>query len=93
MIPITGSSTRIPQYTHGSIVSFIFFLDDLALLRRTRGRRSTGSHPVLSYYLPSLINDSGAASDGQLIDSRLSGSRWSYANHFHHQYLLPSLTS
>jgi amino acid transporter len=24
MIPITGSSTRIPQYTHGTLVSFIF---------------------------------------------------------------------
>jgi len=24
MLPITGSSTRIPQYTHGTIVSFVF---------------------------------------------------------------------
>ena len=24
MLPITGSSTRIPQYTHGTIVSFLF---------------------------------------------------------------------
>ena len=24
MLPITGSSTRIPQYTHGTLVSFIF---------------------------------------------------------------------
>ena len=24
MVPITGSSTRIPQFTHGSVVSFMF---------------------------------------------------------------------
>jgi len=24
MVPISGSSTRIPQYTHGSVVSFVF---------------------------------------------------------------------
>src|SRR5215471_10027714 len=24
MLPITGSSSRIPQYTHGTIVSFVF---------------------------------------------------------------------
>ena len=32
MLPITGSSTRIPQYTHGT-VAVLFFLDDLARMR------------------------------------------------------------
>ena len=66
MIPITGSSTRIPQYTHGSIVSFIF---SWMIWLSYAGLVAAEVQAVIqstSYYLPSLINASGAASDGNL---------------------------
>lgn len=59
MLPITGSSTRIPQYTHGTIVSFVFswmiWLSYAALT-------PTEVQSVLqyfAYFFPQLIHPGG----------------------------------
>lgn len=59
MLPITGSSTRIPQYTHGTMVSFTFawiiWLSYLSLL-------ATEVQAVLQYtsfFFPSLTRPNG----------------------------------
>lgn len=59
MIPISGSSSRIPHYTHGSIVSFVFawiiWLSYMAL-------PPTEIQSVLQYlnfYFPHLVESSG----------------------------------
>lgn len=60
MLPVSGSSTRIPQYTHGTTVSFTFswiiWLAYLALM-------TTETQAVIQYcsfYFPSLTQTSGA---------------------------------
>ncbi len=62
MVPVTGSSTRIPHLTHGTMTSFIFswiiWLTYLAL-------GPTELQAVLQYlsaYFPSLMNEQGALS-------------------------------
>ena len=59
MVPITGSSTRIPQFTHGSVVSFMFswmiWLSYLALM-------ATEVQAVIQYssfYFPNLTLNTG----------------------------------
>ncbi len=59
MMPVSGSSARIPQFTHGSMVSFVFawliWLSYLSLM-------STEVQAVIqysSYYFPSLTYSSG----------------------------------
>lgn len=59
MLPVSGSSVRIPQFTHGSIVSFIFawmiWLSYLALM-------ATEVQAVVQYasfYFPSLVKQYG----------------------------------
>jgi amino acid transporter len=59
MIPVSGSSVRIPQYTHGSVVSFLFawmiWLSYLALM-------STETQAVIQYasfYFPTLTGEAG----------------------------------
>ncbi len=59
MLPVTGSSARIPQYTHGTVVSFMFswmiWLSYLSLM-------ATEVQAVLQYasfYLPGLVQSSG----------------------------------
>lgn len=59
MIPVTGSSTRIPQYTHGMTVSFMFswmiWLSYLALM-------ATEVQAVIQYasfYFPILTHSNG----------------------------------
>jgi amino acid transporter len=68
MLPITGSSARIPQYTHGSVVSFVFawmvWLSYLALM-------STEVQAVIQYasfYFPHLTKHSGGlTSQGYIV--------------------------
>ena len=68
LIPVTGSSTRIPQFTHGSVVSFMFswmvWLSYLALM-------ATEVQAVIQYsgfYFPSLLHtDGGLTSHGYAV--------------------------
>lgn len=60
MLPITGSSTRIPRFTHGTLVSFLFswiiWLSYVAFA-------PTETQAVIQYlrfYYPSITTDSGA---------------------------------
>jgi amino acid transporter len=65
LIPVTGSSTRIPQFTHGSIVSFMFswmvWLSYLALM-------ATEVQAIIQYsvfYFPGLVGfNSGLTMQG-----------------------------
>jgi len=59
LVPVTGSSTRIPQFTHGSVVSFMFswmvWLSYLALM-------TTEVQAVIQYsafYFPNLMHANG----------------------------------
>ncbi len=59
MIPVSGSSARLPQFTHGSIVSFIFawmiWLAYIALM-------STEAQATLQYvslYIPDIVKNGG----------------------------------
>ncbi len=72
MLPITGSSTRIPQFTHGTVVSFIFswmiWLSYAALV-------STEVQAVIQYisfFFPGLTHNSGAlTSEGYITATAL----------------------
>lgn len=59
MIPIMGSSTRIPQYTHGTLVSFIFswmiWLSYMAIVPT----EVQAVIQYLSYYFPTLVHANG----------------------------------
>ena len=61
MLPVTASSTRIPQYTHGTIVSFMFawmiWLSYLALM----AAEVQAVIQYSSFYLPhSIVSAMGA---------------------------------
>lgn len=60
MLPITGSSTRIPQFTHGTVVSFIFswmiWLSYAALV----ATEVQAVIQYLSFFYPTLTHPSGA---------------------------------
>jgi amino acid transporter len=67
MLPITGSSARIPHYTHGSVVSFVFawmiWLSYAALVPT----EVQAVIQYLSYYYPGLITaSSGLTTDGYI---------------------------
>lgn len=55
MIPVSGSSVRIPQFTHGSVVSFLFawmiWLSYLSLM----AIEVQAAVQYASYYFPSLV--------------------------------------
>ena len=56
MIPISGSSVRVPQYTHGTLVSFMFsWLIWLAWMSLVPTEVQAVIQ-YISYYLPSLIH-------------------------------------
>lgn len=59
MLPVTASSTRIPQYTHGTIVSFMFawmiWLSYLALM----AAEVQAVIQYSSFYLPGLVKPTG----------------------------------
>ncbi len=59
MLPVTASSTRIPQYTHGTIVSFMFawmiWLSYLALM----AAEVQAVIQYSSFYLPGLVKPAG----------------------------------
>ncbi len=67
MLPITGSSTRIPQYTHGTLVSFIFswliWLSYVAMAPT----EVQAIIQYLSYYFPHLTHTSGALTESGYI--------------------------
>lgn len=60
MLPITGSSTRIPQFTHGSVVSFVFawmiWLSYMALTPT----EVQAVIQYLSFFRPGLVHHTGA---------------------------------
>ncbi len=67
MLPITGSSTRIPQFTHGTIVSFMFswmiWLSYTALV----ATEVQAVIQYISYFFPMLTYNSGAlTTDGYM---------------------------
>lgn len=60
LLPITGSSTRIPQYTHGTVVSFVFswliWLSSAAFVPA----EVQAVLQYLSYFFPHLTHANGA---------------------------------
>lgn len=60
MIPIMGSSTRIPQFTHGGVVAFVFswmiWLSYMAMVPA----EVQAVVQYLAYYFPGLTYESGA---------------------------------
>lgn len=72
MLPITGSSARIPQFTHGSVVGFIFawiiWLSYMALM-------PTEVQAVIQYlafYFPKLIHHTGGLThEGYVVATAL----------------------
>jgi amino acid transporter len=63
MLPITGSSTRIPHYTHGTIVSFMFAWMIWLSYASLVATEVQAIIQYLSYYFPSLIHASGALTE------------------------------
>ena len=59
MIPVSGSSTRVPQYTHGTVVSFLFswmiWLSYIALT----STEVQGIIQYLQFYFPNMTGDTG----------------------------------
>lgn len=68
MLPITGSSIRIPYYTHGTFVSFLFswiIWISYASLASTEVQAVT---QYLNYFFPSLVySDGGLTGDGYIV--------------------------
>lgn len=67
MLPITGSSTRIPHFTHGTVVSFLFawiIWLSYAALAPTEVQAVV---QYISYYFPYLVHaDGGLTKDGYI---------------------------
>jgi amino acid transporter len=59
MIPITGSSTRIPHYTHGTVVSFLFAWIIWLSYVSLAPTEVQAVLQYLSYFFPFLIHESG----------------------------------
>ena len=59
MIPITGSSTRIPHYTHGTVVSFLFAWIIWLSYVSLAPTEVQAVLQYLSYFYPLLAHDSG----------------------------------
>ena len=60
MIPITGSSSRIPQYTHGTVVSFLFAWITWLSYSVLAAVEVQATLQYLSYYFPRLIHLNGS---------------------------------
>lgn len=68
MLPITGSSARIPHYTHGSVVSFLFSWMIWLSYASLVPTEVQAVIQYLSYYFPTLIKSSnGLTSEGYII--------------------------
>ena len=59
MIPITGSSTRIPQFTHGTIVSFLFAWMIWISYLSFSPAEVQAVLQYTSFYFPSLVHPHG----------------------------------
>ena len=59
MLPITGSSTRIPHYTHGTIVSFLFAWVIWLSYASLAPTEVQAVLQYLSYYFPHLTHSGG----------------------------------
>jgi len=59
MLPITGSSTRIPQYTHGTVVSFLFAWIIWLSYAALAPTEVQAVLQYLSYYFPNLVHVGG----------------------------------
>lgn len=59
MIPISGSSTRIPQYTHGTVVSFIFAWIIWLAYASFGPIEVQAVIQYIAYYIPSLLRANG----------------------------------
>ena len=88
MVPITGSSTRIPHYTHGSMVSFMFawmiWLSYASLV-------PTETQAVLQYidfFYPGLVQPSGALTGIGLIAATIIMALTSFLNIFSLRWLI-----
>lgn len=60
MLPITGSSTRIPQFTHGTVVSFTFSWIIWLSYAALAPIEVQAVIQYLAFYFPSLIHLNGA---------------------------------
>lgn len=71
MLPIMGSSTRIPHYTHGTLVSFLFSW----IIWLTYVAYSAAEVQAVimygSYYFPSLVNTQGSLTQTGYIAATL----------------------
>jgi len=59
MLPITGSSTRIPHYTHGTLVSFLFAWIIWLAYAALAPTEVQAVIQYLSYYFPYLVHSTG----------------------------------
>ncbi len=59
MLPITGSSARIPQYTHGTVVSFMFSWMIWLSYMAVTTIEVQAVIQYASFYAPSLLNANG----------------------------------
>jgi len=59
MLPIMGSSTRIPQYTHGTVVSFLFSWIIWLSYASLAPTEVQAVLQYLSYYFPNLVHVGG----------------------------------
>ncbi len=72
LIPITGSSTRIPHYTHGTLVSFMFSWIIWLAYASLAPTEVQAVIQYLSYFFPIIIHESGAlTSSGYVVATLL----------------------
>ena len=68
MIPVTGSSTRIPHFTHGTVVSFIFSWIIWLSYAALAPTEVQAVIQYLTFYFPSLTHtDAGLTRHGYLV--------------------------
>ncbi|QTS84204.1 APC family permease [Coxiella endosymbiont of Amblyomma nuttalli] len=68
MLPITGSSIRIPYYTHGTLVSFLFSWIIWLSYASLVSTEVQAIMQYLNYFFPSLVyNDGGLTEDGYIV--------------------------
>lgn len=72
MLPITGASIRIPHYTHGTLVSFLFSWIIWLFYASLASTEVQAVLQYLNYFFPSLIhNDGGLTTLGYFLASVL----------------------
>lgn len=88
MLPITGSSVRIPQFTHGSVVGFIFaWIIWLAYMSMT----PTEVQAVIQYlafYFPKLIHHAGALTHAGYVVATILMALISFINIYSLRWLM-----